>query len=62
MDKNQALKVKEKKQRKKKEVEDIKQSYHYVDGCSRHKSKLEQRDSVHQKSLIHNPVCGVLKI
>lgn len=61
MDKNQALKVKEKNSEKK-EVEDIKQSYHYVDGCSRHKSKLEQRDSVHQKSLIHNPVCGVLKI
>lgn len=61
MDKNQALKVKEKNSEKKR-VEDIKQSYHYVDGCSRHKSKLEQRDSVHQKSLIHNPVCGVLKI
>lgn len=61
MDKNQALKVKEKNSEKK-GVEDVKQSYHYVDGCSRHKSKLEQRDSVHQKSLIHNPVCGVLKI
>lgn len=55
MDKNQALKVKEKNSEKKR-------GYHYVDGCSQHKSKLEQRDSVHQKSLIHNPVCGVLKI
>lgn len=61
MDKKQASKVKEKTAGKK-GVEDIKQSYHYADGCSRHKSKLEQRDSVRQKSLIHNPVCGVLKI